>query len=293
MKQAYRVHADGEIAISDMTHKISVFQHDVRNNKHRSAFIPRLLSPVLPTSRACQGLQSVQTNPRSQRKVNVHPVKLLRQILPWLSSLCFFLVLSACASLSEEECLYMHWDARGVMDGTKGEPANKINDYQNQCAKFSVQVDRKTYEAGRQQGLTRYCTRENGFAIGVHGKRYKNACTPALEPLFQQGYLPGHSMYSAFSNLRAAENIVSSSGYAIERLHERIDNEYNRLNESGLTESQERQIRNKIQRLRREILETQNQRQEAEFRLPDLRVQCRTVKQRVQALGFVVNESCY
>lgn len=202
-------------------------------------------------------------------------------------------VLSACASLSQEECLYMHWHAQGVMDGAEGQPAQKINDYQNQCAKYEVQADQKTYEEGRQQGLTRYCTRENGFVIGIGGKRYKNACTPTLEPLFQQGFQPGRSMYSAVSLLRSAQSVVNLSQYEIERLHDRIDKEHNRLNDTTLTENQIRQIRDNIRRLRRDVLETQNQRRDAESRLPDLREHCRVVKLRVQAQGFVVNESCY
>lgn len=232
----------------------------------------------------------------SEQRISIRFRQVMKKRQLWVVPfilVAFSGLLSACASLSQEDCLYMHWHARGVMDGADGVPANKVNEYQQRCSKFSVEVDEKTYEEGRQEGLKQYCTLDNGFNLGITGKRYQNACTLALERVFQQGYRPGRLMYTAASNLQLAQSTINTSQYNIDRLHGRIDREYDRLGGSDLTDEERRKIRNQINRLRREVEDVRYKRRQAESQLPELRRQCLETKSRVESLGFNVGETCY
>ena len=212
----------------------------------------------------------------------------------WTPIVCLCLItLSACSHLSEEECLYMSWHAKGVMDGTKGAPASKVNEYQSICAKYSVQVDQVNYEEGRQEGAKRYCTRANGFSVGMNGDTYENACPDNIERTFLSGYQPGRLMWSAINNMQTAESAVRSSTYRIQNIENRIDRLYLDLEDTELTDKQRSEIRNQIRWLRREIDNERDRRRTNELRIPELRDRCNQARDRVESLGFVVGEVCY
>lgn len=212
----------------------------------------------------------------------------------WKSIVCFsLLTVSACTQLSEEECLYMSWHARGVMDGAEGVPPSKVNEYQSTCDKHSVQVDRATYEEGRQEGAKRYCTRANGFSVGMNGDRYRNACPGSIERTFLSGYQPGRLMWTAVNNMQVAESAVRSSTYRIQTIENQIDRLYVDLEDTSLTDKRRSEIRNQIRWLRREIDNERDKRRTNELRIPELRDRCNQARERVESLGFVVTDVCY
>ena len=51
--------------------------------------------------------------------------------------------------------------------------------------------DKKAYLKGREVGIPRYCTRQNGFSEGKSGDYYRNVCPPDLDPAFLRGYKLG------------------------------------------------------------------------------------------------------
>ena len=187
----------------------------------------------------------------------------------------------------------MSWHARGVMDGAEGVPPSKVNEYQSVCDKYSVRVDRATYEEGRQEGAKRYCTRSNGFSVGINGDSYEKACPEGIERTFLSGYQPGRLMWSAVNNMQVAESAVRSSTYRIQSIESRIDRLYVELEDTSLTDKQRSEIRNQIRWLRREIDNERDRRRTNELRIPELRDRCNQVRERVESLGFVVSEVCY
>lgn len=209
-----------------------------------------------------------------------------------LTVLCFA-TMTACSQLSEEECLYLNWHARGVMDGADGAPASKVDEYQSVCAKYSVQVDHATYEEGRQQGAMRYCTRANGFNVGMEGDRYENSCPESVERNFLSGYQPGRLMWSAINNVQVAQSNVRSSTYRIQSIERQIDRLYVDLEDTSLTDKQQSEIRNEIRWGRREIDNERDKRRTNELRIPELLDRCREARERVEDLGFVVADVCY
>jgi len=85
-------------------------------------------------------------------------------------------LLAACASLSEDECRAGDWHEIGVNDGTKGRTADYVRTHAKACADYGVRPDVKTWERGRQVGLTAYCTPQNAYREGSRGRRLSPVC---------------------------------------------------------------------------------------------------------------------
>ena len=107
------------------------------------------------------------------------------------------LVLSGCATLGKDECLYADWRTIGYEDGARGFPASRIGNHREACAKHGIAPDFAFYEQGRLQGLQEYCTLQQGYVLGVSGKVYSDVCPGNLEPAFLEGYSQGRIVYEA------------------------------------------------------------------------------------------------
>lgn len=118
---------------------------------------------------------------------------MLRRIL----LLALLLHISACSSISKDECLQGDWYSLGVNDGKAGELSSKFRDYQKDCAAHGVTPDFNTYQQGHSQGLVFFCDFSHGEAWGRAGKEYNTACTGKLEPPFRQGFQQGQRWYKA------------------------------------------------------------------------------------------------
>ncbi|HYM34795.1 MAG TPA: DUF2799 domain-containing protein [Steroidobacteraceae bacterium] len=120
------------------------------------------------------------------------------------------LLLGACASLSEKQCRGQDWNGIGYRDGLNGRSEFRVNDHQKACAKYGIDIDLKTYEAGRQRGLDRYCTIDNGLRNGRDGNSYEGVCPPEAEPAFLRAYRLGLEINRVDSRLTALRNERSS-----------------------------------------------------------------------------------
>ncbi len=107
------------------------------------------------------------------------------------------LMLTACASMSEQECLVVDWNDKGMRDGRDGQPISYVEEHREACAKVGVQPDLAQYKAGHAIGIKEYCTPENGLREGRLGHWYKRSCPAALEGRFMDAYQNGQRVYSA------------------------------------------------------------------------------------------------
>lgn len=112
----------------------------------------------------------------------------------WLLLLMAWL-LAGCATLNREECLTRPPAALGLADGRAGYGLWRLDRHVASCARFGIAFDRDAYLQARAQGLTAYCTPDNGERAGLSGESYENVCPPDLEPAFLQRYLPAHRQY--------------------------------------------------------------------------------------------------
>lgn len=104
-------------------------------------------------------------------------------------------LLSSCASMSEQQCLTANWLDQGFRDGRNGEPLTRIEDHRQACAKVGVTPDQRLYFKGRDQGILLYCTPDNAIQEGRLGRAYRNACPAHLEHSFLLAYEQGKQIY--------------------------------------------------------------------------------------------------
>jgi hypothetical protein len=117
-------------------------------------------------------------------------------------------LLSSCASMSKDECLYADWRAIGYEDGANGYPATAVSARRQACAKAGVTPDMGEYLAGRDQGLNEYCTPANGFATGERGVSYSGACGRHDEASFLEHYRAGSFLYSLRDKAERADEAL-------------------------------------------------------------------------------------
>ena len=131
------------------------------------------------------------------------------------------LVLSGCATMSEDECLMSDWNAIGYEDGSRGYTMEQFSNRRQACAKHGVAPDFRAYQAGRNEGLVSFCQPSRGYNLGVSGGTYHGVCDVALEEEFLDAYRVGQQLHSLRSNVQAASNRI----YSRERELERVETE--------------------------------------------------------------------
>ncbi len=153
---------------------------------------------------------------------------------------------SACSTISEEECLAGNWEAIGFKDGASGRSPERLADYSKACTKYGASVDHKAWLKAYEQGLPRYCTYGNGYELGRSGSGYNQVCSGELAEGFAQGFQEGRVVYQMqrrYEQLLGRYNQVESYIYDVER----------RLSGSNLSNDERNRLRRKLRRLRSEL----------------------------------------
>ena len=105
------------------------------------------------------------------------------------------LMLSACATISQSECVAGNWSDLGYRDGVNGRARDRLADYVQKCGEYNAPVDRQAYLASFETGLTHYCTYDKGFARGREGSSYNSVCQGQAALDFRAGYEDGYREY--------------------------------------------------------------------------------------------------
>lgn len=103
-------------------------------------------------------------------------------------------------------CQATDWWALGFEDGVKGLRADYFGKYRRECAPHGVTANVTLYLEGRDEGLFEYCTPQNGYRLGVDGRKYANVCPPATEGAFLDSHKDGRGLHER----RAAIDNISS-----------------------------------------------------------------------------------
>jgi hypothetical protein len=110
------------------------------------------------------------------------------------------------------------WLAIGFYNGKQGEPLSKLKYYVENCSQHDIQVDMDIYQTGWHDGITQYCTSENGYKVGSAGKNYDNACPEHLAGAFLDQYIAGLS-----SRLSSIENNMDFKLSSANRLANQLE----------------------------------------------------------------------
>lgn len=154
-------------------------------------------------------------------------------------------LLSSCASMSEQECLTANWLDQGFRDGRNGEPLTRIEDHRQACAKVGVTPDQRLYFKGRDQGVLLYCTPDNAIQEGRLGRAYRNACPAHLEHRFLLAYEQGKQIYDVEQHI---EKLNTESKQLEQSLRKEEDRDRYRYLRQEL-----RDIDRQLQRAREEL----------------------------------------
>lgn len=130
--------------------------------------------------------------------------------------------LSACATMSGDECLTSDWEAIGFEDGSQGYGAKRLSNHRKACAKHGVTPDFSAYQTGHEQGLENYCQPSRAFNIGANGGSYNGVCAAHHEADFIDAYNSGHHLYDLKSRVNSANSQINYKTRSLENNEELI-----------------------------------------------------------------------
>lgn len=159
----------------------------------------------------------------------------------------FLVSLTACASLSKDECLDADWYQIGLHDGKSGYKSSRLSEHRKACAEYHVSPDLTDYTQGRDAGLMSYCTPETGLQAGSNGEDYRGVCPLETEQAFLRKYHEGKTIYELSLEINTHQSRISTIENTLE--HNRKKNK--------LSKKEIRRYKNEIKELTIRIEEKQ------------------------------------
>ncbi len=130
----------------------------------------------------------------------------LRFLLP---AVLLLPLLSACASLSEDQCRAGDWETVGLRDGAEGRTPDYLRTHARACNEYGVAPVRSEWERGRQIGLRTYCTPRRAWEEGADGHRLSPVCPAELEPELRRANARGLDLHEVEEDIDRAESDIS------------------------------------------------------------------------------------
>jgi hypothetical protein len=179
--------------------------------------------------------------------------------------------------MDREECAGADWRLIGYEDGTRGLPASRIGQHRGACADHGLSPDLDTYLAGRREGLKVYCTRDNGFDLGVRGKSIAAVCPEETASAFRSEHARGRDLYLARAKVRKLGRRIGDAKASVADNEEQIERLETQLIADDISMKRRMEIVLEIRRLVAEsddldgrIADLEHERRQARYRLDDL-----------------------
>lgn len=103
------------------------------------------------------------------------------------------LCLTACASISQEQCVAGNWQELGYKDGSNGANIDRVSKYADICTEHGVTLDTGLYSEGYTQGIETYCTDTRGYRAGEGGSSFNESCFGFTG--YEQAYSEGRVVF--------------------------------------------------------------------------------------------------
>lgn len=138
-------------------------------------------------------------------------------------------MLSACATLSEEECKTADWGRLGYQDGAAGHSEARLAEHAEACAKIGIRPLAAQWRSGWDHGVQAYCTPSVGWREGLAGRSYQGVCRGRNE----EGFL-----------------VAFQHGTEIHRVQSRIESNYQEIRrlEHQLADARKDEVRHELRR---------------------------------------------
>jgi len=193
--------------------------------------------------------------------------------------------LTACASMSKEECLTADWKTIGYEDGSLGRPDSTIQSHRKSCAKINVTPDLAQYQQGHREGARAYCKKSTGYQLGVSGGAYYNICPPDLEASFLQAYRLGQELYVLTQSIAKVQSDISSYRSSVNELEKQKLTEKDAIVEGG-SAKERRQHLKEIDHLDAEMRRYQDDIGHAEHELNHLKQDYANLQAEHRRMGY-------
>lgn len=135
-----------------------------------------------------------------------------------IMGLAMAFLVTACASLSKDECLNADWHLIGFEDGSSGHALDRVGRHRKACASVNVVPDIGRYETGHEKGARQYCTRARGYAEGVKGAAYYGICPLDLVDEFLQAYRDGQALYQVDKQLDELMSAIVATNHRMDEI---------------------------------------------------------------------------
>jgi hypothetical protein len=167
-----------------------------------------------------------------------------------LISIGILLSVSACASLSPEQCQNADWRQIGYADGANGLPGSRIQEHASACAKIGAKPDMEAYLSGRLEGLVSYCQPPNGFDVGRRGVP-DNAgdCPPHVRSAFLQNYRQGREINALESQINSLRSSMDNERREMRRREDRIEDIRRELRRPNVSPERRNSLLGEMERL--------------------------------------------
>lgn len=140
------------------------------------------------------------------------------QWAPRLAILGSIYMLSACATLSKQECMVGDWQVIGYNDGVAGYAADRLASHTKACAKVSITPNYQLWERGRQLGLKQYCTVTSAYNVGRRGRKLNNVCPINMVNTLQIANQQGLDYYTLDSQLDKDKRLLEARELEFDKL---------------------------------------------------------------------------
>ena len=176
-------------------------------------------------------------------------------------------LVSACATMSPEECKVANWKDVGLRDGLAGSSLSLLDSRTKDCAEAKVALDAKSYLSGRDLGLKTFCRMENAVPLGLNGGSYEGVCPPWIDGEFRARFQLGRAVFDKRAEVGYLDDRIAA---AERRLRNSDHDEGKRLRDTE-KEDERKRIRREFDdqrhRLREEIRDLDRQQQRARYDL--------------------------
>ncbi|WP_415892971.1 DUF2799 domain-containing protein [Neptuniibacter sp. PT8_73] len=152
------------------------------------------------------------------------------------------LVLSGCASLSQEECLTGDWQGIGYRDGLQGKTEAYLAEHQSACSEYLVSLNIDDYLRGRKEGLKSYCQPDNGYRLGRQGAEYAYVCPAELDTAFVVKYQQGRETYQQEKAVKTLEAEIRKNKAEQTKLKDKIIKTETKLVADGKSRSKRQRL---------------------------------------------------
>jgi hypothetical protein len=195
-----------------------------------------------------------------------------------LLALALGTLVSACATMSPEECKVANWKDVGLRDGLAGNSLTLLESRTKDCAEAKVALDAKSYLSGRDLGLKTFCRMENAVPLGLNGGSYEGVCPPWIDGEFRARFQIGRAVFDKRTEvgylddrLTAAERRLRNSDHDEGKRLRDVDKEDERKRIRREFDDQRHRIREEIRELDRQLQRARYDLRQAEQALGALR----------------------